>query len=169
MTQFVESGQGRIINNAAGANSFGGEVSLTAYLSENFSLTANYGYTRATFKNDTLGYNGNYVPFAPQNTLSLSAAYNKNFNKKWIDSFNLQAWYNAAGRIYWTEANDVYQDFYGVLNAKTSVSKGNFGLAFWAKNILNEKYAAFYFESMRRSLAQRGKPIQLGIDLNLRF
>ncbi|MDR0232253.1 MAG: TonB-dependent receptor [Dysgonamonadaceae bacterium] len=159
---------GRIVNNAAGAESFGGEVSLTAYLSENFSLTANYGYTHATFKNDTL-YNGNFVPFAPQNTLSLTAAYNKNFNKKWIDSFNLQVWYNAAGRIYWTEANDVYQDFYGVLNARVSLSKGNFGLAFWMKNILNEKYATFHFESMGNKLAQRGKPMQLGIDLSFRF
>ncbi len=166
LTQMVA--MGRIVNNAAGANSFGGEISLSAYLSENFSLTANYGYTHATFKNDTL-YSGNFVPFAPQNTLSLTAAYNKNFNKKWIDSFNLQAWYNASGRIYWTEANDVYQDFYGVLNAKASVSKGNFGLAFWMKNILNEKYAAFYFESMGRSLAQRGKPMQFGVDLSFRF
>ena len=169
LTQFVESGQGRIINNAARVESFGGEVSLTAYLSGNFSLTANYGYTHAAFKNDTLGYSGNYVPFAPQNTLSLSAVYNKNFNKKWIDNFNIQAQYNAAGRIYWTEANDVYQDFYGVLNAKASFSKNYFSLAFWMKNILNEKYAAFYFESMGRSLAQRGKPTQWGLDLNFRF
>ena len=169
LTQFVESGQGRIINNAARAESYGGEISLTAYLSDNFSLTANYGYTHATFKNDTLGYSGNYVPFAPQNTLSLSAVYNKNFNKKWIDNFNIQAQYNAAGRIYWTEVNDVYQDFYGVLNAKASFSKNYFGLSFWIKNILNEEYAAFYFESMGRSLAQKGKPMQWGIDLNLRF
>ena len=167
LTQMAE--MGRIINNAARAESFGGEVSLTTYLSDNFSLTANYGYTHATFKNDTLGYSGNYVPFAPQNTLSLSAVYNKNFNKKWIDNFNIQAQYNAAGRIYWTEANDVYQDFYGVLNAKASFSKSYFSLAFWMKNILNEEYAAFYFESMGRSLAQRGKPMQWGIDLNLRF
>ena len=170
LTQFVESGEGRIVNNAESAKSFGGEISLTAYLSNNFSLTANYGYTRATFKNDTLGYSGKYVPFAPQNTLSLSALYNKNFDKKtWIDNFNIQAWYNAAGRIYWTEANDVYQNFYGTLNAKASCSKGAFGLSFWMKNILNEKYAAFYFESMGRSLAQRGKPMQFGVDLNFRF
>ncbi len=169
LTQFVQSGQGRIINNAARAESYGGEISLTANLFEDFSLTANYGYTHATFKNDTLGYSGNYVPFAPQNTLSLSAVYNKNFNKKWIDNFNIQTQYNAAGRIYWTEANDVYQDFYGVLNAKASITKSYFGLAFWMKNILNEEYAAFYFESMGRSLAQKGKPMQWGIDLNLRF
>ena len=87
---------------------------------------------------------------------------------------NIHAWYNAAGRIYWTEANDVSQNFYGVLNAKTSFSKGNFGLAFWMKNILNEEYATFLFKSKlpgreERALAQRGKPMQLGVDLNLRF
>jgi len=167
LTQMVE--MGRIINNAAGAESFGGEISLTASLLNNFSLTANYGYTHATFKNDTLGYSGKYVPFAPQNTLSLSAIYNKKLNKKWIDNLNVQTWYNAAGRIYWTEANNVYQDFYGVLNAKASFSKSYFSLAFWMKNILNEEYAAFYFESMGKSLAQRGKPMQLGVDLNFRF
>ncbi|MCL2649396.1 MAG: TonB-dependent receptor [Candidatus Azobacteroides sp.] len=169
LTQFVQSGQGRIINNAASAKSFGGEVSLTAHLFNDFNLSVNYGYTNATFKNDTLGYSGKRIPFAPQNTLALSAVYNKNFHKKWIDNFNIQAQYNAAGRIYWTEANDVYQNFYGVLNAKASFTKGFFGLAFWAKNMLNEEYAAFYFESMGRNLAQRGKPMQWGIDLNLRF
>ena len=169
LTQFVESGQGRIINNAARAESYGGEISLTAHLFNDFSLTANYGYTHATFKRDTLGYSGKYVPFAPQNTLSLSAVYNKNFNRKCIDNFNIQAQYNAAGRIYWTEANDVYQDFYGVLNAKAGITKGFLGLSFWMKNILNQEYAAFYFESMGRSLAQKGKPMLWGIDLNLRF
>lgn len=169
LTQFVESGQGRVINNAARAESYGGEISLTAHLFNDFSLTANYGYTHATFKNDTLGYSGKYVPYAPQNTLSLSAVYNKTINKKWIDNFNIQAQYNAAGRIYWTEANDVYQDFYGVLNAKAGLSKGIFGLSFWMKNILEEEYAAFYFESRGRSLAQKGKPMQWGIDLNLTF
>ncbi len=167
LTQLIA--MGRIVNNAARAESFGGEVSLTARLCDNFSLSADYGYTHATFKNDTLGYNGKYIPFAPQNTLVLSAVYNKNFNKKWIDNFNIQVQYNAAGRIYWTELNDVYQDFYGILNAKASITKGVGSLAFWAKNILNEEYAAFYFESMGRSLAQKGKPMQWGIDLSVRF
>jgi outer membrane receptor protein involved in Fe transport len=173
LTQFVASGQGRIINNAAGANSYGAEISLTARLSKDFSLTANYGYTHATFKNDTLGYNGNFVPFAPQNTLSLIGCYNKNLTGKWIDRVHAQLQYNGAGRIYWTEQNDVYQDFYGLLNVRTGINKGIFGVNLWANNVLNQKYAVFLFESNlmgeKRNLAQQGKPFTFGIDVSILF
>ncbi len=174
LTQFVQSGQGRILTNAEKGESYGAEIALTANLCDGFSLSASYGYTHATFKqyqpNDSTDYSGKSIPYAPQNTFSVSAVYNKNFHNKVIDNFNLQASYNGAGKIYWTEKNDSFQDIYGLLNMKASVSKGFFGLAFWMKNILNEEYATFYFESMNnRNLTQKGKPMQLGLDINVKF
>jgi outer membrane receptor protein involved in Fe transport len=178
ITDFVESGQGRILKNAGKAQSLGLDWSLTALLTKEFTLAVNYGLTHATFKNykikeektgENIDYSGNYVPFAPQNTLSLSAVYNKNFRDKWIDRFNIQAQYNAAGKIYWTEANDVSQDFYGLLNLRAGINKGLFGVNVWANNILNTKYTAFYFESMSQKLAQPGKPLTFGIEATFSF
>jgi len=172
ITDFVESGQGRIVKNAGKARSVGFDLGLTARFNESFRINANYGFTNAIFKDYEMGkvnYKGKAIPYAPQNTLSLSAVYNKRYVNKFIDRFNIQAQYNAAGRIYWTEANDVYQDFYGILNTKVAVNKGIFELGLWTNNTLNTDYAAFYFKSMGRDLAQKGRPFTMGIDASIRF
>lgn len=170
LTKFVSSGHGRMLSNSGKAISKGFDISLSARIINGLSFTTNYGYTHATFsKNDSIDYGGNYIPYAPQHTLSLGASYIKSFRNAWIDRMNLQAQYNAAGKIYWTAENDIYQKFYGTLNLKAAASKGIFEFAVWTKNTLNTDYAAFYFESMGQSLAQKGKPFQIGFDLNVRF
>jgi outer membrane receptor protein involved in Fe transport len=178
VTDFVESGQGRILKNAGKAQSAGLDLSFTTFISKEFKFAVNYGFTRAVFKNyifkknndsEPENYSGNRIPFAPQNTLSLNAVYSKNFKNKWIDRLNIQAQYNAAGKIYWTEKNDVYQDFYGILNLKAGVHKGIFSFNVWTNNTLDTNYAAFYFESMGRNLAQKGKPFNCGADISVIF
>ncbi|MCL1938519.1 MAG: TonB-dependent receptor [Candidatus Azobacteroides sp.] len=173
ITDFVESGQGRIVKNAGKAKSAGLEASITAFLSKEFQLNLNYGLTQAEFRDyrvDSLNnYAGNKVPFAPQNTLSISAIYSKNFKNKWIDRLHAQALFNGAGKIYWTESNDVCQNFYGLLHLRAGVNKGIVGINLWANNVLNTKYTAFYFESMNQKLAQAGKPFQFGVDAIISF
>jgi outer membrane receptor protein involved in Fe transport len=171
LTKFVNSGQGRMLSNEGRVASKGFEASLAARLSGEFSLTANYGYTHATFlKNDrNADYAGKYVPYAPQHTLSVGAVYRKSFHDRCLDRMLLQAYYNAAGKIYWTAENGQSQPFYGLLNLKATAAKGIFELSLWTKNTLNTEYAAFYFESMGQSLAQKGKPFQAGVDLSVRF
>ena len=75
----------------------------------------------------------------------------------------------AAGRIYWTEQNNASQALYGTLNGRIALHKGNGEIAFWVNNALNEKYQAFYFETMNRGFAQQGRPVQAGIDIRCRF
>jgi outer membrane receptor protein involved in Fe transport len=171
LTQFVNSGQGRMLSNEGRVASMGAEASLSARLSDAFGMTANYGYTHATFadNDDNAEYAGKYVPYAPQHTLSAGVTYRKSFRDRWIDRIGLHAQYHAAGRIYWTAENDLYQKFYGLLNLKAEATKGIWGLSVWTKNTLNTDYAAFYFESMGQSLAQKGRPFQAGIDLSVRF
>ncbi|MDR1673527.1 MAG: TonB-dependent receptor [Bacteroidales bacterium] len=172
LTEFVASGQGRILKNAGKARSYGIEAGLNAKIAETFSLSLNYGFTRATFGNyhsADKDYTGNVIPFAPQNTLSLNAQYRRSFSGKWIDHLSVRTHYNAAGRIYWTEANEVYQNFYGTLNTKVTVNKGIFGLSLWTNNTLNARYASFYFESSELGLAQRGRPFTFGTDLSITF
>lgn len=181
ITDFVESGQGRILKNAGKARSMGVDLSLSAFITDEVSFSVNYGFTRAIFKDYKtsekqedgslidLDYSGNYIPFAPLNTLSINGIYNKCFQNKWLDRFYFQAQYNAAGKIYWTEENTISQDFYGLLNIRAGINKGFLGINFWANNVLNTKYTAFYFESLNQKLAQQGKPFTFGVDLNLSF
>ena len=183
ISQFAASGLGRTTLNAGKSRSYGGEIALRASLTDGLSMHANYGYTYATFtdyveytkdKNGNLqvkaDYNGKYIPFVPQHTLNIGGEYAISCRPNaFINRVVLQANYNAAGRIYWTERNDVSQAFYGTLNGRVNVEKGNASISFWARNLLNKDYAAFYFETMNRGFKQEGRPIQFGVDLRCRF
>ena len=181
LSQFAESGLGRITINAGKSRSYGAEAALRASVTKELSLNASYGYTYATFtdyvltekKGDNIierNYNGKYVPFVPKHTLNIGGEYAITCSPRSIfDRVVFQANYNAAGRIYWTEQNDVSQSFYGTLNWRTNLEIGDAMISFWARNFLNKDYAAFYFETMNKGFMQKGRPVQFGIDLRCRF
>lgn len=174
ISRFAASGLGRITVNAGKSRSIGGELALKAQITDAFSLNGNYGYTHATFTDyvvsDEVNYNDNYVPFVPQHTFNIGGQYI--FRMKsgaWLDNIMLNANYKGAGRVYWTEQNNAYQNLYGTLNGRISLNKGNGQIGIWINNALNTKYQAFYFESMNRGFAQMGRPMQIGVDLRCRF
>ena len=183
LTQFVPSGNGRMISNAGGVRSKGFELSAEANLGSGFSASVNYGYANASFTNyvDTLkshgskgevvstpvDYKGKYVPYAPQNTLSVGGVYEHSYKNSFIDHFMAAIQYNGIGKIYWDEANDLSQDFYSMVNAKIAVTKGVFGLELWTKNLFDTQYKAFYFSSAGNKFFQLGKPMQMGVTLKM--
>lgn len=185
LSQFIGSGLGRVTVNAGKSKSYGAEAALRANLTDALSLNASYGYTYATFtdyvipekkneqgeiKRKEINSNGKYVPFVPKHTLCLGGQYIFHIAPNhWLDQVQLNANYNAAGRIYWTERNDVSQAFYGTLNGRVSLTKGNGQLSFWVRNVLDRDYAAFYFETMDRGFEQKGRPMQAGIEVRCRF
>ena len=182
ISRFAASGLGRVTVNAGKSRSIGGELALKAQITDNFILNGNYGYTNSKFteyisnykdaqgKLQEVSYNGNYVPFVPEHTFTVGGQYI--FRMKsgaWLDNIIVNANYKGAGRIYWTEQNNAYQDLYGTLNGRISLNKGNGQIGIWINNALNTDYQAFYFESMNRGFAQMGRPMQIGIDLRCRF
>lgn len=183
LSQFAASGLGRVTINAGKSHSYGAEAALRASLTKELSLKASYGYTYATFTDyvirqddgegnltEKVNYNGKYVPFVPKHTLNIGGEYAITCSpRSAFDRVVFQANYNAAGRIYWTEQNDVSQAFYGTLNWRTNLEIGNAMISFWARNFLNKDYAAFYFETMNKGFMQKGRPAQFGIDLRCRF
>lgn len=183
IAQFAESGLGRTTVNAGKSRSYGAEAALRASLTDALSLNASYGYTYATFTDYVIkqkeadgslrekeNYNGNYVPFVPKHTLSIGAQYIFHIAPRhWLDRVQVNANYNGAGRIYWTEQNTASQSFYGTLNGRVSLEKGNGSIALWVRNALDKDYAAFYFESMGNGFMQKGRPVHFGIDVRCRF
>lgn len=174
ISRFAESGLGRITVNAGKSRSLGAEASLRAQVTDAFSLNGSYGYTYATFTDyvvsDEENYNGNYVPFVPKHTFNAGAQYVFGLrNGAIFDNITVNANYKATGRIYWTEQNNASQALYGTLNGRVSFNKGNGQLAFWINNALNTDYQAFYFETMNRGFAQKGRPLQVGVDIRCRF
>lgn len=171
LTQFVNGGSGRILTNAGHSASYGVEVALNSSPVKNLFLDASYGYTHSTFLDYNDGvtdYKGKFVPYVPQHTFSIGASYTFVINS-WLEGITLGANYNGIGKIYWTEANDIAQNYYGLLNAKISLRASMVKLELWANNILDQKYGAFYFESFGKSFIQRGRPFTFGMNVSYTF
>jgi len=165
---------GRTVSNAGKSSSKGVELSLAYAPTNSFSLFTEYGFVSAKFKNyksGDLDYTDNYIPFAPRHTLSFGGSYSHSFNNgSFIDRVTASAQYTGAGKIYWTDANDSYQSFYGLTNASVTVEKGNIALELWGKNIFDTSYNAFYFEAKdiagnSNPLVQKGTPTTFGAKL----
>jgi len=161
-----ENSTGRMMTNAGRTRSFGAEVSATARLAKTLVLRGSYGYTNAKFKKFVSGgvnYAGNYIPYAPKNSLSLRLMQTVPFHSRWIDRMVLGVGVTGAGRIYWNEANDVSQPFYALLEASVRFEGEKWAVDFWCKNATNTKYDVFYFESMGNRFLQRGRPMSGGV------
>ena len=161
-----ENSTGRMMTNAGRTRSFGVELSATARLAKTLVLRGSYGYTNARFRKFVSGgvdYAGNYIPYAPKNSLSLRLIQTVPFSSNWIDRMVLSAGVTGAGRIYWNEANDASQPFYALLEASVRFEGEKWAVDFWCKNATNTEYNTFYFESMGNRFLQRGRPISGGL------
>lgn len=173
IARFADSGMGRMMVNAGKSENYGAELSLRYTPCRSFALAGSYGYTHAKFTDYDGGkgtdYSGNYVPFAPQHTFNVDAAYTWFPRCQWARSFALAANCGGAGKIYWTEANTSSQDFYALLGARMSLSTRYVDFTLWGKNLTNKRYNTFYFESVNRGYEQHGKPLQIGFDVKVRL
>ncbi|MBR5531685.1 MAG: TonB-dependent receptor [Bacteroidales bacterium] len=175
----VVEGFGRVTKNSGRTHSTGVETSLRYSPIKSLALSASYGYTHAVFRENYDGersYANNFVPFAPAHTLALDATYTLDINKKWLDAIDFNVGMTGQGRIYWTEANDVWQNFYALLNSNITLRAGNASLSIWGKNLTVTNYNVFYFETLnakdvmsQSSFVERGRPITFGVDVVVRF
>ena len=160
---------GRMMSNAARARSFGIELSAD-YTYKGLNLRADYGYTNAKFRDYDDGqqnYRGNYLPYAPQNTVALLASYSFNFDNETLKEVTLSADYRGIGAIYWNETNTLKQPFYSLLGAQLSVRLNAVTIALWGKNLLNADYNTFYFKSVGEEFYSKGLPLHVGLRLSL--
>ena len=178
LTEFITSGTGRKLTNAGTSSSKGLEFSANVTLTEELNVGLNYGLADAVFEHYSnivtvngvateVNYAGKHIPYAPEHTLNGGINYNKKINCKYISEIYTSVNYRGIGKIYWTEMNDVSQNFYNVVDAKIGVKKNNFGVELWGKNLLNSEYNAFYFKSFGKTFFQKGKPLQFGGKLTL--
>ena len=165
---------GRMMSNAGKSRSRGVEVAatwdaLSLMSMSHLRFTANYGYIHAQFEefNDGVNdYSGNYLPYAPQHTISLGATYDWWIGGRVLDEIVLSASWQGAGKIYWNEANTLHQNFYSLLNASVELRKGDFSLSLWGRNLTDTDYYTFYFKSMNNNFLNYGKPARLGVTLS---
>lgn len=169
VSRFTPEGLGRILVNAGRARSQGGELSVQAEPLENLTLNLHYGYTHATFtrydggtsdSGERTDYTGNRVPFAPEHTLSLGTRYDLHLaaTPLGLGRITLRADYQGAGRIWWTEANDAHQPYYGQLHAGLTLHFPWGEIDLGGRNLTDTAYDTFRFHSMGRDFSQVGRP-----------
>lgn len=185
---FAPGGFGRMTVNSGRSRSIGAEASITAKPVKPLTLAASYGYTDARFTDYVtnanidgqlrdIDYNGKRIPMVPMHTLHVEGRYTADCRRSTslIDKVTFGVSYNGAGKIYFTEDNDVAQDFYGTLDVDFGIARGNFKLTMWMQNLLDTDYKTFYFETVGDTLDdkagffQQGKPFNFGVDIAYSF
>jgi outer membrane receptor protein involved in Fe transport len=166
------TGFGRVAKNAGSSFSTGGEISALIRLTKELEASANWGYTYSKFTEYTDNqndYTGKFVPFVPRNTLNANIVYTKEINRGELKEFSAAVRYNGAGKIYWTEKNDVTQPFYSTIDIEGSVKISIFEFSVWMRNFTDSRYNTFYFETLGNGFAQLGRPFNVGAGVKMKF
>ncbi len=176
-------GYGRKMVNAGKSYSCGAELTLRGTACNgHLSWSGSYAYTHAVFKEyktkesaqgEVVDYKDNIVPFVPEHMMAAVAGYRFDITNSVVRSITLGANVNAMGKIYWDEANTFNQKFYATMGARLSADFGLCTVNLWGRNLTDTKYNTFAFLSRATGQsvysAQRGNPIQAGIDISFHF
>ena len=180
-------GFGRMMVNAGRSRSLGVEAAVRGRAWDNrLSWAATYAFTSAEFTRYTdaaataggdgtaataVDYAGKSVPYVPRHTLSARADLRLPLGRTGAAALLFGADVTAQGRTYWDEANTVSQPFYALLGLHAGVQTGLMEVRLWCRNLTDTSYATFAFSSSatgsERWFAQKGNPIQAGVDLRL--
>lgn len=179
-------GFGRMMVNAGKSGSCGLELALRGKAADDrLAWSATYSFTHSTFKqyadsvkaesgegNVLRDYKGNHVPFVPKHTFSVVADYSFLFhNSGVVKSLTLGADVAGNGETYWDVDNEYSQKFYALLGMHVALDFGAIQVNVWGRNLTDTKYNTFLINSsvdrVQRSFAQRGTPIQVGVDFSL--
>lgn len=138
----------RVIRNAASATSQGVELEAAARLTENLTVSANYGYldTRYDdFVDAVLGvvYTGNPLPFAPKNSAGAGLRWTSPVGTGQTLVAALDYSYRSS---YSFNPDDLFrQGPTHLVDARVGLEAANWSATLWAKNLLDEFYLQQYF------------------------
>lgn len=182
ITKFVATMGGRMVENAGNAVSKGFEAGLKVRPCKGFFLYGNYGFSDARFKDyvttikgddgeeKEVDYSNNHIPFAPRMTLSLGTNISYDLAKSAIlDRIIFDINYTRVGRIYWNEENSISEPDYDTVDTRLTFEKSLFALELWGRNIFDEEYKTFLFNSSGNNFAQYGKPARWGVSLKIKL
>lgn len=160
---------GRMMTNAGRTRSFGAELSGRYSPTSSLTFTASYGYTNATFReynNGRADFRGKRIPYAPANTLFVSAWWLTPWRPFGLDT-SVDATLRGIGNIMWNDENTLSQPFYALPGLSLTLASDKWSLRLWGENLTNTRYDTFYFLSMGNSFTQRGLPVTFGATLRL--
>lgn len=162
-----------ITSNAGDVTSYGIESEFTALLGRNLTFDWNFGYTNASYddlalpgENGEIDYSGNKQIFTPEYTSFAALEWTPkffNFNSaKWL----IRGEWQAFGQQFFNLENTISQGAFNLLNAKVGMTKPNWEIALWARNITDETYIDYAYNFGASHL---GNPATFGGEIMFRF
>ncbi len=129
----------------AEATSQGLELDVTALLTENWTVTANYAYLDAEYDeydDGTDDFSGNSLPRAPEDSYFLRSSYLWSFNN--ASTMDWMISYAYTGDMNWTPSNAkaADEDGYGLLDSSLTwmSPESTWEVSLWGKNLTDEEY-----------------------------
>lgn len=171
ITNFVQSGAGRMISNAGRSYSLGAEASVAVSLigdqlagRDYLGMNLNYGFTYARLKG---GERELRVPYIPEHTYSAMLLVAKEFGHH-VRLFS-EIELSGLSNIYWTEDNSIKEPTYALLSARLGTSYKGITLSLYGKNLLDKQYTAFHARTIGSMMMQLGAPRTLGVELGFKL
>ena len=149
-----------IIANAADSSIRGFELEGRAVFDSKWSLDFSYGYLDAKFENyvfdASLDFSGNRMQRAPKHTLSLGLNFE---TETGIGDLVTRLAYSYRSSIYFEADNNIVdpdssEGGLGLLDASINLTKGNWTVGMWGRNLTDERYRRQVLNSTGN--AQRG-------------
>ncbi|MDH3374296.1 MAG: TonB-dependent receptor [Gammaproteobacteria bacterium] len=134
-----------LVGASAEATSSGLEIDLTALASEDWVLSASYGYLDAEYDKFISGsddFKGNKLPRSSEDSFSINSNYTFNLNGGSTIDWNVN--YTQKGDYFIEVSNSdaSKEDGYGLLNSSLAwmSADGNWEFVAWGKNITDEEF-----------------------------
>ena len=91
-----------------------------------------------------------------------------------LDKLTLGVNLSGQGKTWWDEANTYSQKFYALLGAHADYDFGPVVVSLWGRNLTDTNYNTFAISSSAaggypRYFAQRGNPLNVGLDVRIHF
>lgn len=164
----------QFIRNVGKATSTGVEIEATWQVSDRFTLSGNAAFGRSKFTDFTdpytgVSYDGNRVPYAPDVTTHLNAAYVV------TDSFfdgtltaNVAA--NVTSKVWFDESNSASQEGFATFDASLDFA-GSDGLTarLYVQNLTDKSYKTSGYVNGAMELGTLGKGRTFGLTLRKEF
>ena len=174
-----------VLQNAAEAEIYGGELEVTLAPTSNFNIRGALAYSHARYKEfpaaqdyvplpgggnlvTSIDAAGNQVLRAPDVTFVLAADYTVDLG---AGEIRFSGNYFYSGRVYYNPSNTVSQDPYSLVSGEIRWSNETnvFDLFLFGKNLTNEPVYQFALPGTLSTYASYEKPREIGVGVALRF
>ena len=135
-------------------------------------MSASYGYCDARFLDYDTGtarYDGNRIPYSPEHTLFARGEYTFGFSGDYFRGIAAGMEVSSQGRIWWDEANTMYEPFHACLGADVRGLFRWFDIYLRGENLSGATYNTFYFKSVGNAFFQTCKPLRLTVGLAFKW